>query len=89
MKKKAIQTGYGCIYDKGEHMVAAQWAMDSNVRSSLLHDSPWTHLLFSQDLYSTHLASLIRPYVTITLFCIPVPDTIFEKSQSQSCPLVN
>jgi hypothetical protein len=32
MKKKSLQTGFGGTYDKGENLVAAQWAMDSNVR---------------------------------------------------------
>ena len=35
MKKKAIQTGFGAVYDKGENMIAAQWAMDSNVRNGM------------------------------------------------------
>ena len=32
MKKKALQTGFGGVYDKGENLFAAQWSMDSNVR---------------------------------------------------------
>ena len=31
MKKKSLSTGFGGVYDKGENLVAAQWAMDSNV----------------------------------------------------------
>ena len=38
MKKKALQTGIGGIYDQGEHMIAAQYATDNNVRASA---SPW------------------------------------------------
>ena len=31
MKKKALQTGFGGIFDKGENLFAAHWAMDNNV----------------------------------------------------------
>ena len=37
MKKKSLQTGFGAVYDKGEHLVAAQWAMDSNVSTDCHH----------------------------------------------------
>jgi hypothetical protein len=37
MKKKSLQTGFGGTYDKGENLIAAQWAMDSNVRSRIQH----------------------------------------------------
>lgn len=64
MKKKAIQTGYGCIYDKGEHMIAAQWAMDSNVRSILplhganYHEAPPKVPLSSLNICFIHSAAL-------------------------------
>ena len=36
MKKKTLTTGFGGVYDKGENLVAAQWAMDSNVSTVLI-----------------------------------------------------
>ena len=37
MKKKALQTGFGGVYDKGENLFAAQWSMDSNVRKKNIY----------------------------------------------------
>ena len=39
MKKKALQTGFGGIFDKGENLFAAHWAMDNNV-SHAFNSSP-------------------------------------------------
>lgn len=34
MKKKTLQTGFGGIFDKGENLFAAHWAMDNNVSNA-------------------------------------------------------
>ena len=35
LKKKTLQTGFGGIYDYKEHMFAVQYAIDSNVSSTV------------------------------------------------------
>lgn len=66
MKKKSLQTGFGGTYDKGENLIAAQWAMDSNVRHpSDQHSSADTDTVNFHFLVIVHIDNVILLYFTI------------------------
>jgi hypothetical protein len=68
MKKKSLQTGFGGIYDKGENLVAAQWAMDSNVRSTIQLPSSFSRVATSIYYHFLMQGELILPHKIFICF---------------------